>query len=165
MAKIVNGRERVWQIQEVVGSGDAGEVLRVRSMQGGLEGVMKRPVQNVSGGTILRQAAQIETEGKILLALEGLNLFRDGLTIHTPNLFDQSIPGTSNTANLFIVSEEVSGTPITNLLQAKHSGGEPIPLNVVMKVLSAAFHLLEQIHSKGIIWNDVKMEHIYWDAN
>ncbi len=165
MAKIVNGRERIWQIQEVVGSGDAGEVLRVHSMQGGFEGVMKRPVQNVSGGTILRQAAQIETEGKILLALEGLNLFRDGLTIHTPTLFDQSIPGTSNTANLFIVSEEVSGTPITNLLQAKHSGGEPIPLNVVMKVLSAAFYLLEQIHSKGIIWNDVKMEHIYWDAN
>ncbi|MDD3948967.1 MAG: hypothetical protein PHT43_05845, partial [Anaerolineaceae bacterium] len=164
MAKTVNGRERVWQIQEVVGSGDAGEVLRVQSMQGGLEGVMKRPIQNVSGGTILRQAAQIETEGKILLALEGLNLFRDGLTIHTPTLFDQSIPGTSNTANLFIVSEEVSGTPITNLLQAKHSGGEPIPLNVVMKVLSAAFYLLEQIHSKGIIWNDVKMDHIYWDA-
>lgn len=165
MAKIVNGRERVWQIQEVVGSGDAGEVLRVRSMPGNTEGVMKRPLQNVSAGTILRQAAQIETEGKILLALEGLNINRDGLSIHTPDLFDQSIPGTSGTANLFIVSEEVSGTPITSLLQAKRSGGDPIPLNVVMKVLSAAFYLLEQIHSKGIIWNDVKMNHIYWDAN
>lgn len=162
MAKTVNGRERTWQLTEVIGSGDAGEVLRVYSQTGNLQAVMKRPVQNVSGGTIVRQASQIETEGKILLALDGINFTKNGLTIHTPDLLDQSIEGTSKTANLFIVSEEVQGRSITSLLSKRHEGGEQIPQNIILKVLSSALMLLEKVHEKGVIWNDVKADHIFW---
>ena len=165
MAKTVNGRERVWQIQELIGSGDAGEVLRVTSQPGNLQGVMKRPLQNVSGGTIVRQASQIETEGKILNALGGLNYSKNGLTIHTPTLLDQSIEGTSKTAHLFIVSEEIQGLSINSLLAARHESGEAIPQNVLVKVLSSTLLLLQQAHSKGVGWNDVKMDHIFWDQN
>ena len=63
MAKTVIGRERSWQIGKPLGSGDAGEVLQAISTSGNFQGVMKRSVQNVSGGTIIRQATQIETEG------------------------------------------------------------------------------------------------------
>ena len=165
MAKIVNGRERVWQILDLVGSGDAGEVLRVFSQPGNLQGVMKRPVQNVSGGTIVRQAGQIETEGKILAALEGIDFTRNSLTVHTPLLLDRSIEGTSNTVNLFIVSEEVQGKSISTLLAERLSTGQAIPQNVVLKVLSSLLLLLEKVHSKGVVWNDVKMDHIFWNPD
>ena len=158
MAKAVNGRERVWQIQELVGSGDAGEVLRVFSQPGNLQGVMKRPVQNVSGGTIVRQAAQIETEGKILTALEGIDFSRNSLTIHTPLLLDRSSEGTANTVNLFIVSEEIQGRSISSLLTERLNTGQSIPQNLVLKVLSSLLLLLENVHSKGVVWNDVKMD-------
>ena len=164
MAKTVNGRERVWHIQGLVGSGDAGEVLRVVSQTGNLQGVMKRPLQTVSGGTIVRQAGQIETEGKILAALDGVDFSKNGLTIHTPCLLDQSIEGTSRTVNLFIVSEEIKGKSISALLADQLSKGLVIPQNVVLKVLSSLLILLEKVHSKGVAWNDVKMDHIYWDA-
>ena len=165
MAKTVNGRERNWQIQELVGSGDAGEVLRVVSQPGNLQGVMKRPVQNVSGGTIVRQAGQIETEGKILIALDGLDFTRNDLTVHTPLVLDRSIEGTSNTVNLFIVSEEIRGKSISTLLAERLSTGQPIPQNLVLKVLSSLLLLLEKVHSKGVVWNDVKMDHIFWNAD
>ena len=164
MARTVNGRERVWQIQELVGSGDAGEVLRVFSQPGNLQGVMKRPVQNVSGGTIVRQAAQIETEGKILTALEGIDFSRNSLTIHTPLLLDRSSEGTANTVNLFIVSEEIQGRSISSLLTERLNTGQSIPQNLVLKVLSSLLLLLENVHSKGVVWNDVKMDHIFWNA-
>ncbi len=164
MAKIVNGREQAWQVLDVIGSGDAGEVLRVVSGNGKLQGVMKRPVQNVSGGTIVRQATQIETEGKILSALEGVDFTKNGLTIHTPLLLDQSIKGTSRSANLFMISEEIQGRSITSMLARQRNGGELIPQNLLLKVLSGALLLLERVHAKGLIWNDVKTDHIFWNA-
>ena len=165
MAKTVIGRERSWQIGKPLGSGDAGEVLQAISTSGNFQGVMKRSVQNVSGGTIIRQATQIETEGKILKALEGLNYSKNGLTIHTPVLLDQSIEGTSRTAHFFIISEEIKGQSISSLLAARHSSGEAIPQNLLLKVLLSSLLLLQQAHNKGVVWNDVKMDHIFWDKN
>ena len=164
MAKTITGRKKVWQLLETVGKGDAGEVVRVEAELGREQGVMKRPVQNVSGGTIVRQAMQIENEGRVLALLEGLDIERHGQNIHTPLLMDQSLEGTSSTANLFIVSEEVSGVSISELLRRKLQGGSPISQALVLKVLAAAFQMLKNVHEKGVIWNDVKMDHIFWDA-
>ena len=163
MAKKVTGRKRVWHLLETVGKGDAGEVLRVQAELGREQGVMKRPVQNVSGGTIVRQARQIENEGRVLALLDGMDVDRHGRKVHTPLLMDRSIEGTSNSANLFIISEEVSGVSISELLRRKLQGGSPISQVIVLKVLAAAFQLLQKVHEKGVIWNDVKMDHIFWD--
>ena len=164
MAKKVTGRKRVWQLLETVGRGDAGEVLRVQAELGREQGVMKRPVQNVSGGTIVRQARQIENEGRVLALLDGMDVERHGRRVHTPLLMDQSIEGTSSSANLFIISEEVSGVSVSELLRRKMQGGSPISQVIVLKVLAASFQLLQKVHEKGVIWNDVKMDHIFWDA-
>ncbi|MEN6531554.1 MAG: hypothetical protein ABFD17_07250, partial [Anaerolineaceae bacterium] len=152
------------QLLETVGKGDAGEVVRVQAELGGEQGVMKRPVQNVSGGTIVRQARQIENEGRVLALLGGLDIERHGQKIHTPLLMDQSIEGTSSSANLFIVSEEVPGVSVSELLRRKMQGGSPISQALVLKVLAAAFQLLQKVHEKGVIWNDVKMDHIFWNS-
>ncbi len=164
MAKTITGRKNAWQLLETVGKGDAGEVLRVQTELGREQGVMKRPVQNVSGGTIVRQAMQIENEGRVLALLEGLDVERHGRKIHTPLLMDQSREGTSSTANLFIVSEEVTGVSVSEMLRRKIQGESPISQALVLKILAASFQMLQNVHAKGVIWNDVKMDHIFWDA-
>jgi len=163
MPRTINGRQFQWQLLEQVGKGDAGEVLRVQAQPGNLTALMKRPVQNASGGTILRQAAQIENEGQILTSLKGLDASRNGLLVHTPLLLDQSIPGTEQTAALFIVSEEVPGVAISNLLKQRLQEDVSLSHVLILRVLSGLFLLLERVHARGIAWNDVKMEHIFWD--
>jgi serine/threonine protein kinase len=163
MPRTINGRQFQWQLLEQIGKGDAGEVLRVQAQPGSLTALMKRPVQNASGGTILRQAVQIENEGQILASLNGLDASRNGLLVHTPLLLDQSIPGTTRTASLFIVSEEVSGVAISNLLKQRLQEDVSLSHVLVLRVLSGLFLLLERVHERGIAWNDVKMEHIFWD--
>ena len=163
MAKSVRGREKSWQLLEVIGSGDAGEVLRVRQELADQSGVLKRPLQNVSGGTIVRQAVQIESEGQILKQLGGVEARRNGLQIHTPLLMDESIQGTSRTSNYFIISEQVQGESISSLLKQLYQGEANFSQVLVLKVLGAAFELLKQVHQLGVIWNDVKMEHIFWE--
>lgn len=165
MSRTITGRQKSWQILEQIGKGDAGEVLRVQAELGHEAGLMKRPVQNVSGGTILRQAVQIENEGKILAKLSGLDASRNNLIVHTPLLLDQSISGTSQTASFFIISEEVKGIAIENLLKQLYQEKISISQVLVLKVLSSLFFLLSKIHAMGIIWNDVKMEHIFWNEN
>jgi len=165
MASTVFGRKFHWQLREQVGKGDAGEVLRVQTELGRDRGLMKRPVQNVSGGTILRQAVQIENEGKVLAALNGLDARRKNLTVHTPVLLDQSPEGTSRTAALFIISEEVRGVAISNLLKNLLQKNASFSQTLVLKVLSSLFTLLSRVHEVGIAWNDVKMEHIFWDES
>lgn len=161
MAKTVNAESRQWLLLEKIGSGDAGEVWRVES--DGKKAVLKRPVQNVSGGTIMRQASQIETEGQILSVLDGIRVVRNGLHIHTPFLIDKSIQGTSGTTGLFIVSEEVSGVSITRLLDQLRVQKTTFSQVLTLKVLASGFQLLREVHKKGILWNDVKMDHIFWD--
>lgn len=163
MPRTINGRQFQWQLLEQVGKGDAGEVLRVQAQPGSVTALMKRPVQNASGGTILRQAVQIENEGQILASLKGLDASRNGLLVHTPLLLDQSIPGTTQTASLFIVSEEVPGVAISNLLKQRLQEDVSLSHVLVLRVLSGLFLLLERAHDFGIAWNDVKMEHIFWD--
>ncbi|HQL91859.1 MAG TPA: hypothetical protein PK381_00740 [Anaerolineaceae bacterium] len=165
MAKLVRAEKQNWLLLEKIGSGDAGEVWRVESETSQQRAVLKRPVQNVSGGTMMRQASQIEAEGQILADLEGVDSSRNHIHVHTPLLIDKSPSGTSGTSGLFIVSEEVSGTSITTLLDKLRQGQSPFSQVLTLKVLAASFQLLRQVHSKGILWNDVKMDHIFWDES
>jgi len=162
MPKIVRGQQKDWEILELLGEGDAGQVLRVSSDAGQTQGVMKRPVQTVSGGTIARQAGQIENEGKILQELDGLNAVHGGITVTTPVLLDRSQPGTEHTANLFVISLEAAGVPIARLLKGLSHGENVVSQVLVLKVLAALLQLLKTVHARGFIWNDVKMEHVYW---
>lgn len=162
MPKTVQGRQKQWQLLEVIGRGDAGEVLTVQTDLAQQHGVLKRPVQNVSGGTIVRQATQIENEGQILKQLDGLDYKRGTVRVHTPLLLDESIAGTSATGNLFMISEQVPGISIESLLKNLQRGEGTFSPLLVLKVLAGLVSLLPKVHEKGILWNDVKMEHIFW---
>lgn len=64
----------------------------------------------------------------------------------------------------FIISEEVPGL-LFSLLRQVREGDVSLSHVLVLRVLSGLFLLLAKAHERGIAWNDVKMEHIFWDEN
>jgi len=40
--------------------------------------------------------------------------------------------------------------------------GKPFPRRVIITVLDALFDLFARAHRAGVLWNDVKLDHIYW---
>ncbi len=114
---------------------------------------------------MMRQASQIEAEGKILADLEGVDSSRNRIHVHTPPAHRQKPIRNIGHQRTFIISEEVSGISITTLLDKLRQGQSPFSQVLTLKVLAASFQLLRQVHAKGILWNDVKMDHIFWDES
>jgi len=163
MAKVYSGIKNRWQVIQQVGKGDAGEVFLVESEGKITQGILKRPLQIATGGTIIRQAMQIEIEGDILFKLEGLDINSHANLLRVPRLYDTSIPGTTKTANYFIVSEQASGVSLSDLLIPTRSDTQSISTLDLLSIITALFDLFKVIHSKGIFWNDVKADHIFFD--
>ncbi len=160
MAHTFQGKNNSWRISDKpIGSGDAGEVYAVTcAEQPDLVGVMKKPAHIATGGTIQRQAGQIAQEGLALARLEGL----PNCKAHPPKLIDQAPDFTQGTANFFIVSETAAGTDLASMLMQARQDGKPFPRRVIITVLDALFDLFARAHDAGVLWNDVKLEHIYW---
>ncbi|OQB83298.1 MAG: hypothetical protein BWX85_01349 [Chloroflexi bacterium ADurb.Bin120] len=161
LANSVQGSLYTWQIGDrPIGSGDAGEVYAVVCLeQPELSGVLKRPARVATAGTIQRQAVQIAQEAHALDLLNGLT----GRKAHPPRLLDQAPDYTRGTANYFMVSEAASGEALSTMLSRAHKAGKPFPRRVIITVLDALFDMFSAAHQAGVLWNDVKLEHIYWD--
>ena len=120
--EIVSGQQSAWSLIKKLGEGDAGEVYLVETLVGGRTGVLKRPQKSAFTGDILRQAAQIKTEGIILKTLnasEGLGTRSAG---KVPELLDQSKPGVDFSDRLFIVVEKAQGFDLSFLARASQMG-------------------------------------------
>ena len=160
MAATRQGKNFTWQLSDTpIGSGDAGEVYAVTCLdQPDLEGVMKIPAHIATGGTIQRQAGQIAQEARALAQLNGIPQGK----AHPPRLLDQSPDFTQSTANYFIVSETAIGDDLASMLVESRKTGKPFPRRVIITILDALFDLFARAHRVGILWNDVKLDHIYW---
>lgn len=160
MAHTVQGKTYTWQLSDApIGSGDAGEVYAVVCVdQPDLTGVMKKPARIATSGTIQRQAGQIAQEGLALARLDGLP---QGKT-HPPRLLDQAPDFTQGTANYFIVSETAPGEDMSSMLAQSRQTDKPFPRRVIITVLDSLFDLFARAHHAGVLWNDVKLDHIYW---
>jgi hypothetical protein len=160
LARTVQGITHTWQVSDnPIGSGDAGEVYSVVCQdQPNLTGVMKRPARIATAGTILRQAGQIAQEGLALSRLDGL----PNSKASTPRLLDQAPDFTQGTANYFIISETALGEDLDSILSQTRKTGKPFPRRVIMTVLDALFDMFSRAHKAGVLWNDVKLDHIYW---
>jgi serine/threonine protein kinase len=160
LAQTIQGKQYNWRLSDKpIGSGDAGEVYAVTcTEQPELVGVMKKPARIATGGTIQRQAGQIAREGLALARLEGLPKCK----AHPPQLVDQAPDFTQGTANFFIVSETAVGEDLSTMLIQSRQTGKPFPRRVIITVLDALFDLFARAHRVGVLWNDVKLEHIYW---
>ena len=160
MARTVQGKTNTWRLSDKpIGSGDAGEVFAVTCIdQPELTGVLKKPARIATGGTLQRQAGQIAQEGLALARLDGLPECK----AHPPRLLDQAADFTTGTANFFIVSETASGENFTEMLNQARINNKPFPRRVIITVLDSLFDLFARAHRAGILWNDVKLDHIYW---
>lgn len=160
MSRTVQGIKYTWQVgNEPIGSGDAGEIFTVKSLeQPNLTGVLKKPARVATLGTIQRQAGQISREAKALFLLNGLP---EGKA-HPPQLLDQAPDHTHGTANYFMISESAPGDDLTALLTQTQQRNKPFPRRIIITVLDALFDMLSRAHEVGVLWNDVKLEHIFW---
>ena len=108
----------------MIGRGDAGEVLTVQTDLAQQHGVLKRPVQNVSGGTIVRQALKSKMKGR-----SSNSWMAWTINEVDPHAYAAAArrkhPGTSATGNLFMISEQVPGVSIENLLKTCSAEKEP----------------------------------------
>lgn len=160
MARTVQGIAHTWQVGDTpIGSGDAGEVYPVARLdQPDLIGMMKKPARVATAGTIQRQAGQIAVEARALSRLDGL----PDSKARPPRLLDQAPEFTQGTANYFIISETAPGEDLASLLTQSRQSGKPFPRRVIMTVLDALFDMFSRAHKAGVLWNDVKLDHIYW---
>lgn len=160
MARILQGKSHQWRLSEwPVGSGDAGEVYAAICMDAPeIAGVVKKPARVATGGTIQRQASQIAQEAQALNRLNGLTQGK----AHPPRLLDEAPEFTIGTANYFIVSEAAPGEALDAILTQTRKEGKPFPHRVIITVLDALFDLFSRAHRAGVLWNDVKLDHIYW---
>ena len=149
-----------WQLSDTpIGSGDAGEVYAATCIeQPDLHGVMKTPARIATTGTIQRQAGQIAQERRALARLDGLPRGK----VHPPRLLDEAQAYTQGTANYFIISETAPGENFASMLTQSRQMGKPFPHRVIIIVLDALFDLFARAHRAGVLWNDVKLDHIYW---
>ncbi len=160
MARSLKGKEYTWRLSDSpIGSGDAGEVFAVVCLeQPDLTGMMKKPAKIATGGTIQRQAGQIAQECLALTRLDGLPTGK----AHPPRLLDEAPTFTRGTANYFIVSETAQGENLADMLADYRMQDKPFPRRVIITVLDALFDLFSRAHRAGVLWNDVKLDHIYW---
>ncbi len=160
MARTVQGKAHKWQVSDTpIGSGDAGEVYAVARLdEPQATGMMKTPARIATAGTIQRQAGQIDQEALALALLDGLP---DGKA-HPPRLLDLAPEYTKGTGNYFIISETAAGSDLAALLTQTRQTGKPFPRRVIVTVLDALFDMFSRAHKAGVLWNDVKLDHIYW---
>ncbi|HCU56919.1 MAG TPA: hypothetical protein DF984_01590 [Anaerolineaceae bacterium] len=160
LARTVQGKTNIWRLSDKpIGSGDAGEVFAVTCVDHPeFTGVLKKPARIATGGTLQRQAGQIALEGLALARLDGL----PDCKAHPPRLLDQAPDFTTGTANFFIVSETASGENLAEMLNQSRINHKPFPRRVIITVLDSLFDLFARSHRTGILWNDVKLDHIYW---
>lgn len=161
MSRIIQGKNHIWQVEDKpIGSGDAGEVYHVVCVDHPqLSGVLKKPTKVATIGTIQRQARQIAQEAEALTLLNGLPTSK----AHPPHLLDQAPEYTLGTADYFIISETAHGEDLPAILAKTRQSGKPFPRRIILTVLDALFDLFSRAHEVGILWNDVKLEHIFWD--
>lgn len=200
-SEFVSGQQHNWSLVNKLGEGDAGDVYLAESLLDKKVGILKRPRRSAFSSEIIRQASQIETEGKILRALGGLPNGQAASDqpahFYIPGLLDYGQAGTEFSERYFIVVEQAPGFDLNTLARLARFGrnepGEPGPLPnrvyqtfldrlaeqgkvpdlILLRALLGLFDLFDRIHyyrvllngneQAGVIWNDVKPEHLFWD--
>lgn len=117
-------------------------------------------------GLIDRAKNAVDAADKYFIVMEAA----EGIDLMTLARLLQAKASSANGVRLS--NQLVSSSGLRSFLQGYALSGE-LPANLVVRILAACIPFLERIHSfafnlegedfSGLIWNDFKPEHIYWD--
>ena len=192
MVEKLSGQQGVWSLIRPIGEGDAGEVWLATSADG-REYVLKRPSRRSYGGSVYRQAGQIMQEGKILQRISSLRVEIAGAVIRPVQIKDYGGFSPSGGGETFIVLEKAAGFDmkfLSKLFQTRRPEASVsdarmkqfqeefarlshFPPLLVYRVIAGVAELLLKVHAmpieldgerySGVVWNDIKLDHIFWD--
>jgi len=162
------GQKMSWSLLKKLAEGDAGEVYLVESLLEHQLAILKRPQPSVFSGDVRRQADQIQTEGRILKALEVLLGSLPVGRVRAPALLDQGKPGSEGSERFFIVIEraqgfdlsflarlsqlgvaeknEIEATPVECAFFQEIARSGKLPERILIEALSAVFSTFAAIH-------------------
>ena len=164
--EIAQGKNSKWQLHlPSLGKGYSGEVFSVVSLDSEKPGVLKKPDPRNQHNPTDKQARQIEREGEILDILSSIPVENDRLTVKVCKVLDRSRKTSATPLDFFIVTEKARGIEFPNLADAYKAQGVRFPRSVLLKILYGVILMLDQAHENRIVWNDVKPEHLFWDAS
>jgi serine/threonine protein kinase len=168
-SEIVSGQACAWSLVKKIAEGFTGEVFLAESLVDKRAGIVKRPHRSAFASDAVRQAAQLKTEARILKSLSAA-FDLDPVGVAVPALLDQSKPGTDFTERYFIVIAPASGTDLSSMRRDRR-----IPDHLLLVVISRLFEIFDRIHvhpiddgsgqAYGVLWNDFKLDHLWWDAD
>ncbi len=159
----VIGQKYKWIVREKLGEGYSGEVYLAQSEnEFSTIGVLKRLSPSMFTNDLAGPAShsQIQKEGEILRVLNGFRGKLSGYEIGVPKLLDCSPANPGPSFQYFIVMEKAPGTKLTDFLS---KDDQSITRIILLQAFSSLLLFLDAIHKHGIIWNDIKIDHIFWD--
>jgi hypothetical protein len=193
MTAALLGRKKKWHLIEKIGEGDAGEIWLSHGDDESEIGVVKRPVRSAFGGEVYRQAGQISMEGSILEKIGGMKANLPGAEMKVVKLLDRCPQNNENSLDTFIVLERASGFDLNFLQQNFRSENgrlerfndrekrflqlfsrlDHFPELLLLRMVAGLAEILQIVHNQpislndssytGVVWNDVKIDHIFWD--
>ncbi len=185
MQEVVNGNNRKWELISKISEGDAGEIYSVKAIGTEITGILKRPTTSPFDSA--RQLKQLRSEKEILDAL-GVGYKKEKAAIKPVKLLDhgdddrffiimEKATGFSLSALHKISNNEISINDLLGYSQVEQhfainiAKAKRIPQYLILRVLLELLNFLDRIHSlenfgadnSGIVWNDVKPDHIFWN--
>jgi|GEM_PF-5109386 len=63
----------------------------------------------------------------------------------------------------YLVLARARGIPVPALIQQYHDQGQPLPESIYLNIMRQLLDLLAAAHRVGVVYNDVKADHLFWD--
>lgn len=79
------------------------------------------------------------------------------------HLLDVGTAASNGREYRYIVIERARGETLADLAAGYQQQGQPVPEGLVYRLLAQLLDVLRVSHEHGVVYNDVKLDHLFWD--
>ncbi len=65
----------------------------------------------------------------------------------------------------YLVLARARGIDVPDLIRRYHDQGQPFPDTIYLSIMRQLLEVLASAHRAGVVYNDVKADHLFWDEN